>query len=53
MLDDGAVGDVFEGGLGRLGGRVGLGRGGGFLDEGFEDGLLGEVSGVTSMGCKV
>lgn len=38
MLDDGAVGNVFEGGLG--GGFAGAG--GGFVDEGLEDGLLGE-----------
>ena len=37
VLDHGAVGDVFVGGLGGLGG----GRGAGFVDEGFEDGVLG------------
>ena len=39
VLDHGAVGDVFVGGLGGLGG----GRGAGFVDEGFEDGVLGRV----------
>lgn len=39
MLDDGAVDNVF---VGRLRGLA-VGGGGGFFDEGLEDGLLGEV----------
>lgn len=39
MLDDGAVDNVFVGGLRGLA----VGGGGGFFDEGFEDGLLSGV----------
>lgn len=41
VLDDGAVDDVFEGGLGGFGGGGGGGVAGrGFGDEGLQDGLL-------------
>lgn len=42
VLDHGAVGDVLVRGLCGL--RAGRGGGGGLIDEGFEDGLLGGVS---------
>jgi hypothetical protein len=38
VLDNGTVGDVFVGGLRRLGGVVG--GGGGLLDEGLEEVVL-------------